>query len=116
MSIEISTDLVYKTPDEQKTFGFDFQSEGSVKSAAVLSSPVVEVDPASGITMGTPLVTSVDFLDGSTGKKIPAGKGVKVKLSGGVAGVWGITCRVTESTNSDVLECSGKVAVVDPVP
>lgn len=116
MSVEINTDLVYKTPDEQKTFGFDFQSEGAVKSSAVLSSPVVEVDPASGMTVGTPLVTTADFLDGSTGKKIPSGKGVKVKLTGGVVGLWGITCRVTESTNSDVLECSGKIAIVDPVP
>lgn len=111
MSVTLPMDVLYKTPEEAKTFGFDFQSEGTVKNNATLSSPIVTVTSGSGITVGTPVVIAAEFLDGGTGKKIPAGKGVAVRLSGGTPGRYYLSCKVATS-DGDTLEIFGSIEVV----
>lgn len=109
-SVNQAVRTIYSGVNDSKTFGFDFSLEGSVKDGATLSSP--SVPAVSGLTIGTPSVLSTDFNDGGANKrKIAAGKGVKVRISG-TPGSYDLVCLVT-SSDGDLLSIPGKLIITD---
>lgn len=112
---KLPVEVLYMTTEESRTFGFDFSAEGAVKGGETLSSPEVSIEALAGApTAGTPLIITEDFYDGDSGNKILAGKGVRVRITGGSAGTFKVACRVTTS-GGDVLEISAKIVVGETV-
>ena len=108
MSIAILT--LRKYAGEVRAYGFDFSKFPEVMSGETLSSPTVTVSPT-GPTIGTPTVTTVPFDPGRGAELIQTGKGVKVSVSAGTAGVsYTLTCTVTTSGGA-TLKILGTLAV-----
>jgi hypothetical protein len=102
------TETRFMTDKENKTFGFSFEKEGSVRDGEALSDPLVFIDPA-GPVVGVPEIVTSDFHD-SDGRRVRANKGVKVRIAEAAAGTYTLTCRV--STPSDPsLEWAGTLQV-----
>lgn len=105
---KLPADTLYKTTEEAKTFAFDFSKEGAVVAGETLTVIEVEGSP-SGLTIGTPAVTTATF-DG-----IASGKAIKVRISGGTAGTtYELACRATTS-GGDTLEIPGVLIVTETV-
>lgn len=103
----------YKTTREEVTVGFDFSNAPQVVDGETLANPTVAyVGAAVGApTIGTPVILSADFYD-SDGSFIPSGNGVKVRLTGGSAGTYSISCKV-ETQQGDKIEVLGRLIVSD---
>lgn len=110
MPNEMSTDTIPKTPTEARYFAFDFSKFPELAGAAeLLSDPAPVIRGASGLTVGTPTVLAVAF-DG-----IVAGKGVKVRISGGSDDdTVSLSC-VAYAAADVPLEVPGRLAVVEVV-
>lgn len=109
--------VLYKTTAEEKTFGGDFQQWGPIKAGETVSDDDIEIllQDGSGVTVSGESTLDEDFLDAGTGKKIPAGKGVKFKLSGGVAGKYLISIKARSSDSNDLMDIVGYLMVTDTV-
>jgi hypothetical protein len=105
---------LYKSESESKTFGFSFELTGQVKAGAVLTNPSIWIDPLAAVTVQTPAVLTVDFLDGGTGKKIPSGKGVSVRLQSGNIGTYQMI--VSVMADSDTIEMDLNLVITKGVP
>lgn len=98
-------DTVYKTVREAKTVCFDFSNEGAVKGGETLSNPVVTFAEVAGLpVLGVPAPNATDFMN-SDGEEVEAGKGVVVKMTGGLAGRYNARCLCTAQPSGDLLEC-----------
>lgn len=102
---------LYMGANESLTFGFDFQNKGPVMAGETISIPVIPA--VSGLVITTPpVVLGSDFVDGGdSGRTIPAGKGVKVRISGS-PGTYSLYCKVTASGGDD-LTIPGRLVITD---
>lgn len=111
MSTQIVKQTLRKYAAEVISYGFDFSNFPEVEAGEALSSP--STPAVSGLTVGTPEVTSADFYPGVGLPPIPSGKGVKVTISGGTAGAtYLVVCRVATSGGA-TREIEGWLAVED---
>lgn len=69
-----------------RTVGFDFGPQLLSGTETLTGTPTIAVSP-SGLTVGTPAINSVSFLDVDNSRQIAADEGVLVEVSGGTAGV-----------------------------
>lgn len=79
-----------KIASELRTFVFDFTTYAELEAGETISSP--SVPAVTGLTIGTPTVTTSAIDD------VAAGKAVQCNLSGGTAGTtYTVNCSVTTS-------------------
>lgn len=82
-----------KAPNEAVDYVFDFSGFPEFAAGETLASAATPT--VSGLTIGTPAVTSA-IVDG-----VPAGKGIQVRVSGGTANTeYTVACRGTFSGGS----------------
>lgn len=111
---DVSVLRLFKTEDEEKTFGADFQRWGPIKAGETIDDPasiVIDIQAGSGLTLEGEDILDVDFVDAAGGKKIPAGKGVKFKLSGGTPGTYLISIKARSSVTLDLMDIVGELTV-----
>lgn len=98
-------ETLYMVVGESKVFGADFQYHGPVKSGDTLdeSTLTVTIDGSHTFDIEGEAVLDEDFLDAANGKKIPAGKGFKFRLSGGAAGEYIVRMSIRPVTSSEEL-------------
>lgn len=114
----VSSQLQYqtrtKTPTQVLVEVFSFENFPEILNGATIVSAVVTGPGGaalSGITAGTPVVTTQAEVVDSNGTTVPAGEGVRCTFSGGTAGTdYVVECKATLSDGSAPV-VAGKIAV-----
>ena len=89
--MSIATDTIGLYVNEKEVVGFDyFSSFPAIQAGETLSN--VRVPAVSGLTIGTPEVTTEDFFMGAGRGWIRAGKGVTCTFKATLAGTYVVTC------------------------
>lgn len=114
MSVQLQYQTRTKTPTGIVRYVFSFENFPVMLNGETIVSAVVTAPGGgalSGITAGTPEVTTAVEVVDPQGTTVAAGKGVAVALSGGTAGTdYGLECLATFSDGSaDAVQ--GKLAV-----
>lgn len=93
--------------EESPTIGIDFSNFPEVLGGASLSAPAINLlsGTASGITFGTPAITSTIF------DSIPIGQAVAVNVTLTTKGQYTFECHVTMSSNTKPRSVRGIIIV-----
>jgi len=88
-----------KLAAESRVFVIDFTDHSELEAGETMSAP--SVPAVSGLTIGSPSVTSADITE--NGVTIAAGKAVQVRISGGTAGTkYTVDCTASTSGGSTI--------------
>lgn len=88
-----------KIASETRNFVFDFTTFSELEAGETISSP--SVPAVSGLTIGSPSVTTEDVIE--DGHTVAAGKGVQVSIGGGTAGTsYTVNCTVSTSGGATI--------------
>jgi hypothetical protein len=79
-----------------RTYVFPYDTFAEVEAGETISSP--SVPAVSGLTIGSPSITSADITQ--DGRTIAAGKAVQVQITSPTAGTYTVNCSVTSSGGS----------------
>ncbi len=107
----IQYDTLPQDTSETVLYVFDFSRFPEIVGGETLSAPEIDEPDPTGLTLGAPVVTTVDRVVDEHGTTVPAGQGVEIAITGGVAGTtYALECRATTSGGS-VRVVKGAIAV-----